>query len=365
MSLLSWTSIFYPAGAHGNDNLMKITQLMLAKGFGGAERYFADLSRILAETGHDVQVICHNRFKGIDQLKAASSMHVESFSPLGWWDVIAQHKIRSAIARHKPDIVQAHLARGAYIAGKACASLNIPLIVKTHNYVDLKYYKNVHCFIATTADQQQYLLTQGIDNKRIEIIPNFSSLPAIDKVMSTTNKKLVFASYGRMVRKKGFHILVQAFRTLIDSGLVAELRIGGDGPEQKSLESLCNKLGLDGIIKFTGWVEDVTIFLKDADIFVLPSLDEPFGITVLEAMAMGKPIIATRTRGPSEILDDDIAYLVEPGDIAMLANMLNRVASKENERRKKAEHALETFRQKYTADVVVPRLIALYKELAH
>jgi len=342
---------------------MKITQLMLSKGFGGAERYFVDLSLALVKLGHQVQVICHEGFMQLSRLRSIPELHIDTVAPFGWWDIFARRRICSALARYRPQVVQAHLARGAYLAGKACAQLQIPLVVKTHNYVDLKYYGQVDCFIATTADQKNWLRDHGVAGGKIRIIPNFSSLPPAPAIAASGKAGMTIASYGRLVKKKGFHMLLQAFKILADSGARAILRIGGEGPEREALTRLSARLGLDQQVKFCGWVEDVQEFAKMADLFVLPSLDEPFGIVILEMMAMGKPIVATRTQGPMEILDDNTAWLVEPGNVSALAAALIDAANRESERAARAMQALHLFKNKYAESVVVPQIVSLYQSV--
>ncbi len=342
---------------------MKITQLMLATGFGGAERYFVDLSSLLAEDGHKLQVICHRDFQEINRLTGIPGITVVSFSVAGWWDIVSLSKMRKAIERFEPDIVHAHLARGAYMAGKICKKNKIPLVVKTHNYVDLKYYKNVDVFITTTKDQQQYLFREGIPPEKTKVIPNFSRLPAVKAVSHHVNKPLVIASCGRMVEKKGFHILLKAFSKVIESGPQVSLRLGGDGKEKNDLQRLSEDLGINDHVEFCGWVDSISDFLEKADIFVLPSLDEPFGIIMLEAMAKGKPLISTRTQGPSEILDEETSYLVETGSVDALAKALIIAISDKDGRLKKAEKALCVFNKAYSENVVVPNIVQVYEGL--
>lgn len=343
---------------------MRITQIMLSKGFGGAERYFVDLTRALAGRGHEVQAICHGGFSRLADLRSIPGVHSETVSPLGWWDVFAGRRLCSLIARQRPAVVQAHLARGAHLAGRCCARQRIPLVVKTHNYVDMKYYTRVNSFIATTEDQKRYLQEQGIAGERIRVIPNFSSLPAVSGVTTGAGPVLNIASYGRLVRKKGFHVLIEAMGILRTAGVQASLHLGGDGPERRSLERLVDRRRLDRQVIFHGWIDDVREFARTADIFVLPSLDEPFGIAVLEMMALGKPIVATRTQGPLEILDSSTAWLVAPGRAGELANVLREAITREQERAGKAARALKLFREKYAEGVVVPQLESLYESLA-
>jgi len=113
---------------------------------------------------------------------------------------------------------------------------------------------------------------------------------------------------------------------------------------------------------FKGWVKDVNELLNDADLFVLPSLDEPFGIAILEAMAKGVPIISTKTKGPIEILDDQTALLINVNDAGDLADKICLVAENKNACKVRAERALEKFKSKYSRDSVVPQLINLYKQ---
>ena len=129
------------------------------------------------------------------------------------------------------------------------------------------------------------------------------------------------------------------------------------------MQHLCEDLGISNHVEFCGWVDSISQFLENADIFVLPSLDEPFGIVVLEAMAKGRPIISTRTQGPSEILDNETSYLVETGSVDELMNALNIAVTDKDGRLKKAENALRAFNNTYSENVVVPKIVQLYEGL--
>ena len=344
---------------------MKITQIMLSKGFGGAERYFTDLAVALARRNHKVQVICNKNFQELERFQHVSGIIVETVNVMGWWDSFARYRIRQAIREFSPDIIHAHLSRAAHIAGNAIKNLNIPLVVKTHNYVNLKYFRDVDCFITTTNDQRQYLLDKNVSEEKIIVIPNFSLFPGVDKIKPPNQNHIVFASYGRMVNKKGFDVLLKAFRVLVNSGINASLKLGGDGPEMKTLQLLSKKLELDKLVTVHGWIKDVRSFLADADIFVLPSLDEPFGIAILEAMSCGVPIITTNTRGPMEILDKDMACFVQAGDVASLAAMMNHMVSNRGAASVMAQRCLEKYKSEYSGEVVIPKIEALYSKLCH
>lgn len=335
---------------------------MLSKGMGDAERYFVDICLALAERAHPVQAIFHRDFVARDELENRPNIECFPVRILGAWDPFARRAILQRVRNFSPQLMQAHLARGAYMGGKICGALKLPLTVKTHNLVNLKYYRQVDHFIATTAAQKAYLEAQGVAAARISVIPNFSALPPVAEAPEP-HTPLRFCSYGRMVKKKGFDILLRAFRVFLDRGQTGFLSIGGDGEERAALEALSRSLGLDTQVEFIGWVAEPAKTLDSCDVFVLPSLDEPFGIVLLEAMARGKAIIATRTQGPLEIFDETAAWLVEAGHTEQLARALIHAAEHPQTLRQKSRTALTLFRQTYSADAVIPRILGVYDRL--
>ena len=341
---------------------LKITQLMISKGFGGAERLFIDMSLALAETGVKVQAICHKDFVKKSALQHPGIMPV-FINVRGAWDIFAARHITQAIRDFQPAVIHSHLARGAWFAGRAARMLGIPLAVNLHNYVKLKYYRDVSMFVPGTEDQKQYLIQHGIAAQRIQVIPHFSLLNPVDQLRSGDGACPVFVSYGRMVRKKGFDVLLQAFKIMLDRGLTARLVIGGDGTERVALLALAKQLGLAEHVEFYGWIDDVAAFLDGGDIFVLPSLDEPFGIVVLEAMACGKTIISTRTQGPVEVLDERTAYFAEVGDAGSLAHVMVAALGDAQVSASKAAAALDSYRSHYSRGAVMPQFIELYQRM--
>jgi len=338
---------------------MKIAQVMLANGFGGAERLFVDLVTMLAYLRNDVLAICQAGSEAENILKNNSDIKVETVRAYNTRDPFAWRVIAKNIQKHDSEIVQSHLSRGTYLAGKACEKMKKPLVVTLHNYINLKYYKNVTKFIPATEDQVYYLCKKGIPEEKIELIPHFSHLNPVAKPTFRNSDMLVFGCYGRMVNKKGFHIILSAFKKLTETDIKAELIIGGDGPEMANLKSQSEDLRLGDRVKFIGWIKDVESFLKTIDIFVLPSLDEPFGIAVLEAMAMGKTIISTKSQGPREILNNKNAYLVEINDVNSLLQGMILAAREKIDREKKARQALSDYKEFYAKEIIVPKFLNL------
>ena len=343
---------------------MKISQVMLAKGFGGAERLFVDLCLSLAELDQQVQAICLNGSESARILAEHPKIVLKTISLMGGWDPFAAGKIKNLLLEHQSQLVQAHLARGALIAGKACKKPGLPLVVTTHNYVDIKYYKNVSVLVPATSHQYAHYLEQGIAAADMKIINHFSMIEPVSEPKSENKDKMRIRALGRLVHKKGFHLLLDAFAKLPSKqDLQYELIIGGNGPEQQSLMAQIQTLGLEDRVKLAGWVDDVASFLGDGDLFVLPSLDEPFGIVILEAMAMGIPIVSSKSQGPREILNEDSAWLFENGDSASLLEALTSACNSNQERLRKSKNALQEFRQNYSKKAVLAEFMTLYNSL--
>ncbi|MCP5149869.1 MAG: glycosyltransferase family 4 protein [Ectothiorhodospiraceae bacterium] len=338
---------------------MKITQIMLSKGFGGGERYFLDLCLALAARGHQVQAVCHRRFERIGDLKGQRGIEVAAVDALGMWDVRSVRQMAAAAAEFAPAVMHSHMARGAWAGGKMGGRAGAPLVATTHNYVDLKYYGGVHTFIATTHDQAVYLADNRVAADRIVEIPNFSSFAPVAAAVRPGDPAR-FVAFGRFVTKKGFDVLLRALRKVCDAGVDARLALGGSGPEAAALESLARELGVWERVRFAGWVHDVAAFLREGEVFVLPSLDEPFGIVMLEAMASGRAIVTSRSQGPSEVLDDATCWFAELGDADTLARAMIEAARDPDAAESRATAALARYVGRYHEDVVVPRIEAVY-----
>ena len=139
--------------------------------------------------------------------------------------------------------------------------------------------------------------------------------PPADEAPAGVPDMTRFVFMGRLVKLKGLDLLLPAFKAAQAQGLSASLEIIGDGDERAALEGLARELGLWGQgVTFSGWLPQTECAqrLRQSDALILPSLMECGGAVVLEAMACGKPVIATRWGGPCDYLDDSCGILVAP-----------------------------------------------------
>lgn len=340
---------------------LRITQIMLAKGFGGAERHFVDLSLELAQRGHRVQAICHRDFQGLASLDGVPNIHIEPCRVFGSWDMVAAWRMTRRVAKFRPQLLHAHLARGAHLASQASAAARLPLVANMHNYIKLKYYRAVDHFVIASAVQRDHLLRGGVDAHRITHIPHFCRTAARER--SGLQQRVDFVSLGRMVTKKGFDVLIDALCILRKRGIDAHLLLGGAGEQEVALHQQVAACGLGAAVRFAGWVNAVPEFLERGDIFVLPSREEPFGIVLLEAIAMGMPVVATRTDGGLEILSEESAHLVQCDDVEALAAGMEDALINRSESARRAANATRRYRETYTSERVVPQYEVLYRRL--
>src|SRR5262249_24656144 len=144
-------------------------------------------------------------------------------------------------------------------------------------------------------------------------------------------------SVGRLHPQKGHGVLLDAMGRTAARGASLSLVIAGEGTLRPVLEEGIRRLGLDGSVRLAGRRGDVRELLRAADVFVFPSLYEAVGIALLEAMASGLPVVASRTGGIPEVVEDGASgRLVPPGDAEALAEALAALARDPDERRRLA-----------------------------
>jgi glycosyltransferase involved in cell wall biosynthesis len=171
-------------------------------------------------------------------------------------------------------------------------------------------------------------ISNGIDTKRFSPRPDRTELEIRFGLKAPSYR---IATTGRIVKGKGFEDLLNAFARIRTTGLDAELlMIGGNiaqdiEPFQRQFRNEIEALGLKDHVRITGIVDEVPEYLATADVFVLPSYREGMPRSLIEAMAMGLPCIATDIRGCREIIDDGKnGLLFRPGQIDALVHLLQR-----------------------------------------
>ena len=143
----------------------------------------------------------------------------------------------------------------------------------------------------------------------------------------------------------------------------ATLLMVGDGPERDPAEQEARDLGVAEDVRFLGRLDQVVNLLQATDLFLLPSQTESFGLAALEAMACGAPVVASRSGGLPEVIEDDVTGILEPpGSVEAMGRRAIELLRDEQKHRRMAAAALEVARR-FSADAIVPGYEALYQRV--
>jgi glycosyltransferase involved in cell wall biosynthesis len=186
--------------------------------------------------------------------------------------------------------------------------------------------------ICVSGDLVDELVRLGLDQTRVFYVPNgvnvedFAMRAAAARAVASPSPLPVVVAVGRLNEQKGIDLLVRAHAELVRRGLRHRLVVLGDGPERASLEQLVTELAVENTVELAGLVPDVVPQVATADVLCLSSRHEGFPLVLLEALAMGTPVIATDcSTGVSELLDDGrYGDLVPVGSVGALADALER-----------------------------------------
>ena len=172
----------------------------------------------------------------------------------------------------------------------------------------------------------------GSELLNLSIIPNpidtSEFKPSVSAETHTGPLRLLFV--GHLLPRKGVDVLLSALGRITNEGTDAELVVIGTGLEMDRLRKQAASLGLDSRVHFLGARphEEMASYYSESDVVVLSSYAESFGVVVVEALASGKPVVATRSGGPEHIIDDTVGVLVETGDSDGLADAILNVADR-------------------------------------
>jgi len=261
------------------------------------------------------------------------------------------------LIRRVPLVVTPHSDRGGYSVSKRLFDWAVAPVT----------LRRAHRLIALTVGEARNLERLGVDPGRIRIIPNGVDLSEFEHmpVQRGSDGELTILFVGRCYpRQKGLEHLVRAIRLLPTRREVRLKIVGEDWGGVDSLQALARALAVEEQITFTGPLPrgEVIRAYGSADIFVLPSLFEPFGIVLLEAMAAGLPVVASRVGGIVEVVEDAATgLLVTPGDPRALAKAVGRLISDPSLRSRMGE-AGRRKAAAYSWDVLLPRILKVYAE---
>jgi glycosyltransferase involved in cell wall biosynthesis len=319
---------------------------------GGAQTYVANLLPGL-EGRLDVIVAAH----GDGPLREATQAAGARFVPLRHVrrplrplrDLLGLLELVVLMRRAAPDIVHANSSKAGVLGRLAAAVAGVPIRIFTVHGWAFSAYSGVVSLLYRWADRLMAPLTtlticvaerertSGLAARtciaeRTVVIPNAVDLDAIPHARNDGGRPLVVA-VGRLAGPKDALTLVRALSAVPGRAFTA--LVVGDGPDRPSVEAEVRRLGLQDAVTLAGTREDVPALLARADVFALSSRSEGAPLSILEAMAVGLPVVASRVGGvPELVVDGETGLLVPPGDPAAMADALGRLLADAGLRRR-------------------------------
>ncbi len=370
---------------------MRVVHVVPYLTVGGVELHLLTLCKHLKNCGHDPILVClqaeYN--DGARLLKKdfeALAIDVYDLKANGYWDLTAYARFLTLIRNLRPDIIHTHLP-WADFGGSAGALLApaIPLICSVHDIYSNSWsgkwalplfnliWRRADLVIAISHAVKDWLIEERkISPHKVKVIHYGIEPERFIQPTSGLQKswgldgRAVIGSVGRLEPRKGHEYLIRAMPAILKQVPNASLRIAGHDPwgYGEKLQTLIADLGLNNQVQLVGFQGDVSLFLHSLDVFAFASSSEGFGQVVIEAMAAGKPVVASRIPPITEIvLDGETGLLAEPENPAAFARAICWLLMRPDEARQMGSRGKERIYSRFTAEQMSAATLSLYREL--
>ena len=343
--------------------------------FGGVGVHIHTLSKKLVEEGHEVFVITypHKEIRDIDGIHVIGTKGINLPGIRGlMFKNNAKKELEDLIKKEDIDIIHGHYL---FPAGAAAVEVgnkhNIKTYVTAHGSDMFELYKskpfmrptikkvlkNADGIFAVSKALRQEIIATGVSGIAEKTKLSWNSVDitkfslkdddSFKKEFGLFDKPIVLF-VGNLIKRKNVGALLEA-KKIAKSDYY--LVIVGDGPLSKKLRKKVEDENIPDVI-FTGSRTDVENIIPNCDFLVLPSFSESFGLVLIEALACGKPVIGSDVGGISEIINEDVGLLVNPNDISLISNSIDRLVDDEELRAKLSANARN--RAKDFSQVTIP-----------
>lgn len=358
--------------------------------FGGAETMIVDIVENIDHELFEVVVCCINKKgslgedlakKGHKLYEVRKEIDKQSYFSLA-------KRIKEIIKAENPDIVHSHCDSALidigpiYTLNRKLPPLihtfhfgNYPHIAKKYIYLQMLFTKFVTQLVAVGTNQKDRIVeTMKINPDRIHTILNGVSdndyiddevnANKIKKELNIEKDELVIGCVAVLTDQKGIDDFIKACSMLKDKYPKTKWVVVGSGPLLEDLQSLASKLDLNDYMVFAGWRSDVKNVLPVFDIYVIPSLWEAMSISLLEAMAAKRAIVATDVgENGKVIVNNQSGLIVKPGDLDAIVSAIDSLVTDEEKRSMFAENAYSDYVNKYSVQCMVDNYSKLYREI--
>jgi glycosyltransferase involved in cell wall biosynthesis len=363
---------------------VKVLQLISSGGYYGAENMLLNLCASQEKSGceNSLLLFYNVHVPNVEFYERARrrGLSVRMVHCKGRADWRAVRQIEEYIQEDEVDLVHTHGYKAdlyGYLAAWRCHK---PVVATCHNWVggtaalgiynhlDRMALKKFNALAAVSDAVAQRLLAFGVPTEKIKTIANGIDVTAFERAQPLPLLKdegsIVVGVVARLDLQKGFEYLLRAARELCKMFPGLKIVIAGEGPDRSAIEEMIEQYGLQSSVVLAGQQSNMPAVYAAMDIFVLPSLNEGLPMTVLEAMAASKPVIATRVGAiPSVIRDGENGLLVVPKDTEGLRNAVASLLNDPARRRRLGDQAHAWVSQNYTSEAMALKYREMYEEV--
>lgn len=364
---------------------MRILFLTTHLEFGGIPVYTVMLATALKQRGHE-PIVASRGGVLVERLTAAKIPHVSVAvgikSELHPTIAVAVAQVVGIIHRARPDLLHAQTRVAHVVAGLAGWLTGVPVVTTAHGFSRWRWgRRHFPCWgrrvIAVSRAVARVLtLVSRVPRARVVLIPNGIAWDPMEprrlaqqaawfsQVWGLPRGGPIIGSIARLNEAKGEHVLLEAFHRVRRQIPSARLLLVGDGPQKSALIRQAYAFGDEDHVVIAGPVEHTAIPLSVMDVFVLPSRDEAFGLALVEAMAMRRPVVASAVGGMREIVrHGETGFLVPPGNPGALADALRYLVEHPDAARALGEAGYRRFQERFTIDRMAADVERVYKQV--
>jgi len=363
---------------------VKVLQLISSGGYYGAENMLLNLcaSQEQSECQNSLLLFYNVHVPNVEFYERArrQGISVRMVHCKGRADWRAVRQIEEYIQEDEVDLVHTHGYKAdlyGYLAAWRCHKA---VVATCHNWVggtaalgiynqlDRMVLKKFNALAAVSDTVAQRLRAFGVSAEKIKTIANGIDVKVFERAepqpLLRAEGSTVVGVVARLDLQKGFEYLLRATRELCQMFPGLKMVIVGEGPDRDAIEEMIEQYGLRSNVILAGQQSNMPGVYAAMDIFVLPSLNEGLPMTILEAMAASKPVIATRVGAiPSVIKDGENGLLVAPKDSEGLRNAIASLLSDPERRRRLGDQAHTWVSQNYTSEAMALKYRDMYEEV--